>query len=160
MTTHAQRVRIGELLYLLVENAQLVRYPSRDVRTRRASEIKTEKQLLASLDAGSFEFDCSQTAEIVCVVAGLNWPASMRDGYTGTMLAHLPHYANHANADLGALAVFGPGTGQHVCQARKALGQNPTLYSHGADRSSYYVSLAVERTFHRPPVTFLSIANL
>lgn len=144
---------------LLVLDAHECRYPSRDVRTHHATEIRTEAALRHALNVGAFEYDCSQTAEIVCVCAGLEWPGAMVNGYTGTMLDHLPHYANPAAANVGALVVFGPGHGDHVCQVRHP-GRNPTLYSHGSDRSSHYISLSVERRYHRAPVTFLSIANL
>lgn len=144
---------------LLVLDAPEVRYPPGDERTHRASQIQTETQLRKWLAAGEYQFDCSQTAEILCVVAGLDWPASMVDGYTGTMLRGLPHYSDPANADVGALCVFGAWPGTHVCQVRHP-GRNPTLYSHGADRSSHFVSLSQERTFHKGPVTFLSIAAL
>lgn len=144
---------------LMVLDAHEVRYPSRDVRTHRASEIQTEAQLRKALATGAYEYDCSQTAEILCVCAGLEWPVLMEDGYTGTMLDHLPHYADARMADVGALCVFGPYPGEHVAQVRQP-GVNPTLYSHGANLSSHFVSLSVERTFHHAPVTFLSIADL
>ena len=68
-------------------------------------------------------------------------------------------YRISVSAAIGALVVFGPGTGEHVCQVRHP-GKNPTLYGHGADRSSHFVSLSVESTYHDAPVRFLSIAGL
>lgn len=144
---------------LMVLDAPEVRYPSGDVRTHRASEIQTEAQLRKRLADGTFEFDCSQTIEILCVCAGLEWPVAMHNGATGAMLSTLPHYANPRNALVGALPVFGPYPGEHVCMVRHE-GANPTLYSHGADRSSHFISLAQERLYHKGPVTFLSIASL
>lgn len=144
---------------LLVLDAHEVRYPSRDVRTHHTSEIRTEAQLRRALSSGTFEYDCSQTAEILCVVAGLHWPLPMVNGWTGTMLANLFHYANPAEANVGALVVFGAYPGEHVCQVRHP-GKNPTLYSHGANRSSIFISLSEERRHHKGPVTFLSIAAL
>lgn len=144
---------------LMVLDAYEVRYPPRDVRVAKASSVRSEAQLRHLLAAGEYEFDCSQTAEILCVCAGLRWPTSMVDGFTGTMLKGLPGYSDPAMADVGALVIFGPEDGEHVCQVRRR-GKNPTLYSHGADRSSHFVSLSVERTFHDAPVRFLSIADL
>lgn len=157
--SQAQRNHIGALLDHLVSEHYLIRYPAGDVRTRHASEIRTEAQFDRAIAAGDFEFDCSQTAEIVCVVAGLNWPHLMVNGYTGTILARLPHYSNPAVAGIGALCVLGPRTGEHVVQVRHP-GANPTVFSHGADRQASYLSLSLERTYHRPPATFCSIAGL
>lgn len=157
--TQAQRAHIGQLLDHLVEQHYLIRYPAHDVRTRHASAIRTEAQFERAIAAGDFEYDCSQTAEIVCVVAGLAWPTMMMNGYTGTILAHLPHYSDPSVAGIGALCVLGPGHGDHVVQVRHP-GGNPTVFSHGADRQAHYVSLSVEKTYHRPPATFCSIAGL
>lgn len=160
MATGAQRAHIGRLLDALVEHHYSVRYPPHDVRTRKASEIRTQAQFDRALADGAFEFDCSQTAEIVCVVAGLRWPAKMVNGYTGTMLDGLPHYGDPRAAALGALCVFGPYPGVHVVQVRHGGVFNPTVFSHGSDRSAYFTSLSVERTYHPAPAVFLSIAGL
>ncbi len=159
MATRAQRQTMCRIMDLLVQHEQQVHYPPHDVRVHKASEVQTEKQLRERLAAGTFNFDCSQTVEIVCVVSGLKWPRSMVNGFTGTMLAGLPHYSNPRGANRGALVVFGPGTGHHVCLVRTP-GANPLLYSHGSERSSHMISLSQEARFQPPPVTFLSIANL
>jgi hypothetical protein len=147
------------LVDLLVQQEQRVHYPPNDVRVYKASEVKTEKQLRARLAAGTFVFDCSQTAEIIAVCAGLKWPAKMRNGFTGTMLDGLSHYSNPKGANRGAFVVFGPYPGHHVCVVYKP-GANPLLYSHGSERSSHLISLSQEAQFQPPPVTFLSIAKL
>src|SRR5438093_6696383 len=117
--------------YLLAHKAQ-VHYPPHDQRTRRASEIQTEAELKHSVIAGTFTFDCSQTVEILCVVVGLHWPRAMVNGYTGTMLAHLPHYGNPRNAMTGALCVVGPGTGTHVWMVQEQ-GADPLLWGNGSE---------------------------
>jgi hypothetical protein len=141
--------------YLLAHKAQ-VHYPPNDVRTHRASEIQTEAELREAVAAGHFVFDCSQTVEILCVCAGLHWPRPMVNGYTGTMLAHLPHYTNPANAGLGALCVVGPGTGEHVWMVAQPS-HDPILFGNGSESGPDEIRYSQES---RRPRTFLSIAHL
>ncbi len=141
--------------YLLAHKAQ-VHYPPHDVRTRRASEIQTETELRHAVTTGSFMFDCSQTVEILCVVAGLHWPRSMVNGYTGTMLAGLPHYTRPQNAMVGALCVVGPGTGEHVWMVTTP-GEDPLLWGNGSESGPSELRWSQEP---RRPRTFLSIAAL
>ena len=79
-------------------------------------------------------------------------------GYTGTLLGHLPHYTNPKEAAVGALVVFGPGSGDHVSMVHTP-GADPLLQSHGRPGMDR-LHLSQEKTWHRPPVTFLSIAHL
>lgn len=141
--------------YLLAHKAA-VHYPPNDVRTHRASETQTETELRAAIVAGSFEYDCSQTVEILCVCAGLHWPRPMVNGYTGTMLAGLPHYTNPANAGLGALCVVGPGKGSHVWMVASP-GHDPLLWGNGSEGGPDELRYSLES---RRPRTFLSIAHL
>jgi hypothetical protein len=141
--------------YLLARKGQ-VHYPRNDVRTHRASEIQNESELRESVIAGHFVYDCSQTVEILCVCAGLHWPRAMVNGYTGTMLAHLPHYSNPAAAGLGALCVVGPGTGEHVWMVA-AHGTDPLLWGNGSESGPDEIRYSQES---RRPRTFLSIAHL
>lgn len=141
--------------YLLAHKTQ-VHYPPNDVRTHRASEIQTEFELRERVQAGTFQFDCSQTVEILCVVVGLHWPRPMVNGYTGTMLDHLPHYANPRNAGLGALCVVGPYPGVHVWMVA-APGEDPLLWGNGSEGGPDEIRYSQES---RRPRTFLSIAHL
>lgn len=122
-----------------------------------------ETDLWAWLDAGhTITMDCSETVTVTCKLAGLKDPNGNSyngKGYTGTMLAHLPHLKTAKDLDVGGLVVFGPGTGDHVAQVLEP-GADPLLCSHGADRLAGPIRLSVEQTFHKPPVTFLSIAHL
>ena len=79
----------------------------------------------------------------------------------GTMLAHLPHYSDARAALTGALAVFGPGTGDHVAMVHTPDPQvgNPLLGSHGRPGFDL-VRLHDLAAALRPPVTMLSIAAL
>ena len=140
----------------LSAHKQAVHYPPHDHRTHRASEIQTEAELHAAIVNGSFVYDCSQTVEILCVVAGLHWPRSMVNGYTGTMLAGLPHYTNPKSAGLGALCVVGPGTGEHVWMVEQPAA-DPSLWGNGDEAGPDVIRYSQES---RRPRTFLSIAHL
>lgn len=156
MANRVQRQHLRELMGYLLAHKQQVHYPPADKRTHRASEIQTEAELRHAIVAGRFEYDCSQTVEILCVVAGLHWPRSMVNGYTGTMLAGLPHYTNPAAAGLGALCVVGPGTGEHVWMVA-APGEDPVLWGNGDEAGPDEIRYSQE---NRRPRTFLSIAHL
>lgn len=106
--------------------------------------------------------DCSEGVTLLCHIAGLDDPNGFDydgHGFTGTLLHHLPHYADARNAKIGALVVFGPGSGDHVCMVRQP-GANPLLWSHGQESGPIYISLREEARYQRPPITFLSIAKL
>ena len=165
MATHAQREHLARLMDVLVNHEPQIDYPLHDVRGPKDRETfqLTEAQALARLRGGGrLMADCSGMVTCLCKWAGLDDPNGLRydhEGYTGTMLAHLPHYRKPGNAMVGALVVFGPSTGEHVCMVRKP-GADPLLFSHGFEGGPLYVKLSAERTAHRPPVTFLSIAAL
>lgn len=106
--------------------------------------------------------DCSEAVTCLCKWAGLHDPNGNGyngQGYTGTLLAHLPHYSDPAAAMVGALVVFGPGTGEHVVMVMEP-GADPLLFSHGSEAGPVPIRLSAERRGHHPPVTFLSIAHL
>ena len=107
--------------------------------------------------------DCSEAVTCLCKWAGLKDPNGLGyngKGYTGTLLDHLPHYFRAANAMVGALVVFGPGTGEHVAMVREPDHRNPLLWSHGSEAGPVFVRLHDEAELHAPPVIFLSIASL
>lgn len=156
MATAAQRSHLHALMVYMHAHRAQVHYPPKDLRTHRASEIQTQAELYDRIAAGTFEFDCSQTVEIMCVVVGLHWPRSMVNGFTGTMLANLPHYFPPANAGLGALCVVGPGTGEHVWMVM-GTGTDPLLWGNGSEAGPSEIRYSQEA---RRPRTFLSIAHL
>lgn len=167
MATRAQRLHLVSLIELLHEHRAQLDYPPHDVRgTADARTFRlTEQQAVTLLHAGGrLTADCSEmVTELLRWVGcadpnGLNYHYA---GYTGTMLAHLPHYSNAKAAGVGALCVFGPGTGEHVSMVYEpdtARG-NPLLASHGRPGFDF-VRLNDERAWHAPPVTFLSVAHL
>ena len=83
-------------------------------------------------------------------------------GYTGTMLAHLPHYSDAKRARVGALAVFGPGTGVHVavCLEPDPKHGDPELFSHGAEQAAGPIRLQVLAASLPGPVTWLNVSGL
>lgn len=162
-TTAAQRHLLAAAMDLLVAQAGKVHYPEHDVRSEQVHAIGTLDQLHAALRSPQgVTMDCSQSVELLCHVADLRDPDGYdykRDGFTGTLLATLPHYFTPGGAATGAVVVFGPGTGEHACMVRHP-GHDPILFSHGQEAGPFYLPLSQERRFHDPPVTFLSIAHL
>ena len=167
MATAAQRAHLAATIELLHKHAGQLDYPPHDVRGPLDARTftLTEQQAEHILTAGGrLMADCSEMVTELLRWAGCADPNGLGyryAGYTGTMLTHLPHYSNPKSADVGALVVIGPGTGDHVSMVYRpdhARG-NPLLASHGREGFDLW-PLAEERTWHRPPVTFLSIAHL
>lgn len=162
--THAQREHVARLIESMHKHAGQLDYPPHDVRgpldarTFTMSE-QTAQHVLAS--GGRLMADCSEMVTELLRWVGCSDPNGLGyryAGYTGTMLAHLPHYTNPAAANVGALVVYGPGHGEHVSMVYEP-GSDPLLASHG--RAGFdLVRLSVQRTWHRAPVTFLSVAHL
>jgi len=166
MATTAQRAHMLNLMKLLLAHEPQIHYPLHDVRTSvdLATFKLSEQQLttLLSTHKGDIQADCSEMTTEICRWAGLRDPNGLnyaRAGFTGTMLASLPHYSDQSKAAIGALVVFGPGTGQHVAMVMEP-GTDPLLFSHGSEAGPRAIRLSDERTGHSPPVTFLSIMHL
>jgi hypothetical protein len=163
VTTPTQRSHLHSLMgYLLYHRAQ-VHYPTGDVRTETIHALATMDELEQRVGRpGGLTIDCSQSVTMLCHVAGLSDPNGhgyRDDGYTGTLLAHLPHYTNPKAAMVGALVVFGPGTGKHVAMVYTP-GSNPVCWSHGQESDPKLYPLSALRAALPAPVTFLSIAGL
>lgn len=160
MATQLQRNHAAGLMRWLIAHEPQIDYDQvRPMRTRRL----TEQQLVdVFARGGRIETDCSETATLVCRLAGLadpNGHGYNGAGFTGDMLAHLPHYTDPAKAAVGALVVFGPGSGDHVCQVLEA-GHDPLLFSHGQDAGPIAIRLSAEKRVQRGPVTFLNVSRL
>lgn len=147
------------MAYLLDHEVDVHYAQVRPMRTVHLSE----SQAVAQLQHGpGLTMDCSEAVTCLCKWAGLHDPNGRGysgEGFTGTLLAHLPHYHDPAGAKVGALVVFGPGTGDHVAMVMEP-GADPLLWSHGYEGGPRKVALSHERAVHRPPVTFLSIGRL
>lgn len=166
MTTQAERIHLRGLMDLLLEHEPQVNYPVHDIRGPKDAatwRLTTEAQLRTRLkNGGHIMFDCSQAVTQLCRWAGLddcNGLAYGYPGYTGTILRHLRHYTDPASAYIGALVVFGPGTGDHVSMVYER-GKDPLLWSHGFDAAPELIRLSKQKARHRPPVTLCSIAKL
>ena len=142
-----------------------IHYPPHDVRTafdRRSFELSEQQLVHLLAGGGSIQADCSEAVTELCKWAGLADPNGLGyryAGYTGTLLRHLPRYADAERAFVGALVVFGPYPGEHVSMVYER-GSDPVLWSHGREAGPDTWPLSVERSWHTPPVTFLSIAHL
>jgi hypothetical protein len=114
--------------------------------------------------------DCSSAVTMLCKWAGLSDPNGRSfngSGYTGTLLnGPCSHYFDPHRARVGAIVIFGPGTGEHAAMVLEPDPHNPLLFSHGweerpgAPGSPHAIRLHDEAQGHRPPVTFLNISRL
>lgn len=168
MTTK-DRERLHSLMSLLVQHHSQLDYPKDDVRGAKdaATFALNHDQAVRKLQTGGrLMFDCSGAA--TCIYKWTpplhdpNGLAYKHEGYTGTMLSHLHHYSDAKRARVGALVIFGPGTGDHVAvvlEPDKVHG-DPLLFSHGYEQAAGPIKLSLERTYHRPPVTFLDVSGL
>ncbi len=167
MTT-ADRKRLHGIMEVLIAHAAQLDYPNKDVRTKldAATFALTWSQAQAHLKAGKrLMFDCSGAATCIYKWAKLKDPNGLgyrHEGYTGTMLAHLPHYTNPKRARRGALVIFGPATGEHVAVVLDpdTVNGDPLLFSHGFRGATGPIRLHREARFHDPPVTCLDVSGL
>jgi hypothetical protein len=166
--TAADRKRLHAIMGKLIAHHAQLDYPLHDVRGKLDAQTfaLTWPQAVHRLDnGGRLMFDCSGCVTCTYKWAGLKDPNGLgyrHVGYTGTMLAHLPHYTNAKRARVGALVVFGPATGEHVAMVYTAdkVGGDPLLFSHGARGLTGPIRLHREARFHDPPVTLLSVSSL
>ncbi len=167
MTT-ADRKRLHGIMEVLIAHAAQLDYPANDVRGKldAATFALTWTEAQAHLKAGKhLMFDCSGAATCIYKWAKLKDPNGLsyrHEGYTGTMLANLPHYSNPKRARRGALVIFGPATGEHVAVVLDpdTVNGDPLLFSHGFRGATGPIRLHREQRFHDPPVTFLDVSGL
>lgn len=110
--------------------------------------------------------DCSGLVTILYRWAGLPDPNGVNydgQGYTGTLLQHLPH-CGLQDTKRGDLVVFGPGTGQHVVMLLEGgmYNSNPLVVSHGqeGDPGEYHLNDEESYFGTLSPVTFLKMVML
>ena len=166
MATAAQRQHVLSVLDFFHRHAGQLLYPPGDQRTWRDSQSwnlseQACEHLLAA--GGYWQGDCSEFGSYVLKCAGL-WHWS-QPGYTGSHLQLLPHYADAREAYVGALVVFGPGTGHHeaIVHTPDHRNGNPLLASHGRPGFDLVKlrDLEAEQTASGfPGVRLLSIAHL
>jgi len=101
--------------------------------------------------------DCSGFVTVCYFLAGAPDPNG-RDydgaGYTGTMLAWLPHIGG-ADAKRGDLVVWGAYPGRHVAIVLEP-GDDPLLCSHGSERGPLAIRLSEESRYQPPTMTWLA----
>lgn len=160
-----QRKHLHDLMDLMLQHEPQVNYPLHDIRGAKdaATFQMNEEQMKAALAAGKhLMMDCSQGVTCLFKWAGLEDPNGLDyryAGFTGTLLEHLPHYADPSAARVGALVVYGPGTGEHVSMVYKA-GGDPLLWSHGSDGGPILVRLSAQSQWHHRPVTLLNVSGI
>lgn len=146
--------------YLHVQRAK-VHYA--EIRPMSTAAIHTLSDLHHRVESEhGITMDCSESVTLICKLAGLKDPNGLGydgQGYTGTLLSHLPHYYHPESARTGALVVFGAAPGHHVAMVREP-GSDPLLWSHGQESDPRTIRLSLERLGQPSPVTFLSIAGL
>ena len=166
MATLAQRAHMKRVMDFLYVHRSQMDYPPGDQRSSRdaVSWSLTEQQAEHVLTSGGrMQFDCSETCPWVLRCAGCwHWP---QPGYTGSHLELLPVYLNPKGAGVGALVVFGEGTGHHeaMVYTPDPKGGNPLLQSHGRpgmDRVRLRDMAAAQAASGHPGVRLLSIAHL
>lgn len=159
-----QREHLGRLMDLLVAHRDKIHY--RQLRPMATHKIVHELMLRTILATSGLSMDCSESVTLLCRLAGLHDPNGLDyngTGYTGTLLRHLGARAyppSHASAaGIGALVVFGGGTGEHVGMVRHP-GPDPELFSHGGEAGPFYIRLTEEERYHSGPTRFLPITSL
>ena len=147
---------------LLVRYKRRVHYAQR--RPMTTMSIRPGRLRLALLRPGGITMDCSESVTLICHLAGLRDPNGNHydgEGFTGTLLEHLPHYSDPARARTGAMVVFGKAPGEHVVMVREPDNTNPKCFSHGTEADPTYYTLAqLLAAFPGKPHTFLSIDKL
>lgn len=168
MATAPQRTHLAALQRMLLANEPLIHY--RQLRPMQTKGIYEQQAVDLFARGGTVSSDCSETVTWLCRMAGLQDPNGMNYnglGYTGTLLAHLPHYTDPTDANVGALVVWSDRNhpnGNHVAMVLTP-GQDPWLFSHGSEAGPKRVRLssetaAQERLHPGTTTTFLSVARL
>jgi hypothetical protein len=99
--------------------------------------------------------DCSGFVTLCYYLAGAPDPNGLGysgQGWTGTLLRHLPETANPGAGDV---VVFGAYPGRH-CAIVLRMGDDPLLASHGTERGPVAIRLSAEAAIQRAPATWLS----
>lgn len=159
MTAVQRRELLALMDYGLAHRGQ-IHYPPGDVRSETVAEIKSWVDIHSRVSrVGGWEVDCSQMCEALLRAVGAHLP--FRDGFTGSFLDACPHYFDGRAAYVGAVVVFGPGTGHHMAMVyeRDTKHGNPLLFSHGQESDPRLIRLSSEQAGQPHPATFCSVAK-
>lgn len=160
--TQTQRNHLVRLAQLLNKYSPDVDYAQvRPMRTR----YLTQSQLTTDLEHNvPVTMDCSESVTLMFRLASLADPNGLKydgEGWTGTMLAHLPHFTEWEKVHEGTLIVFGAYPGEHVVMVTRPNGDDPDVYSHGSHANHAIWSFKTEQTYHEgQQVTLLAIEDL
>ena len=166
MTGAARRHALA-VMTMLYTHRTLLRYPLNDLRAAWDAQSwqLTEQQAATLLgQGGHMQSDCSQTCAWILKCVGC-WPWPW-PGYTGSHLQTIhPWYTDARAAEVGALVVFGPGTGHHeaIVHTPDPRHGDPLLGSHGRpgyDLVKLSVLAASQAAEGFPGVRLLSVADL
>ena len=166
MATTAQRQHVHSVLDFMFQHRAHLLYPPGDQRTWRDNQSWNLTEQACEhliLGGGYWQGDCSEFGSWVLKCAGLwHWSSP---GYTGSHLQLLPVYENPKGAGVGALVIFGPGTGHHECVVYTPDPKygNPVLMSHGRpglDKVTLKDMAASQAAEGYPGVRLCSIAHL
>jgi hypothetical protein len=162
MATTAQRAHLRALADWLKPHASQLDYPPGDQRDNRDTQSWAMSEQTAEhvLNAGGrLQMDCSEFGSWMLKCAGL-WHLSS-PGYTGSHLELLPHYHDGRIARVGALVVFGGGTGHHEAMVYRPDQHHgdPLTVGHGRPGLTFAKVSEVAR-FQPAGITYLSIAHL
>jgi len=161
-TTQTERNHLARIARMLNEYARQVYWAEvRPMSTARLTESQLDQRLRGG---GRITMDCSESITLMFRLAGLRDPNGLEydgEGWTGTMLTHLPHFTDWNEVHEGTLIVFGDYPGNHVVMVTTPNKGNPLVYSHGSHARSAIWSLSQEREYQGDrPMTFLAIADL
>lgn len=161
----AQRNDLAALMDWSHEHAAQIHYPpivnGQIIRQQTVHDLTSiERYKARVLEPGGAIWDCSQNvyALLLAVGARVKWP----DGSTATLLNEGPHYRDGRAAYIGAVVVYGPGTGHHATMTRHrdVVHGNPVQYSQGSEPDPRYINLLSEAAGQPAPFTFVSVAHL
>jgi hypothetical protein len=167
MVSNAQRAKMMSVAQFLIDNHDHINYAetrsANDPMSLRGGSLAQLEHIFRS--GGKIRMDCSEAIAVICRLSGLRDPnGSGYDGfgYTGTLLAHLPHYTNILDAHDGAILIFGGGTGLHaVMKMPSPDPADPWLFSHGRQGGPFHSRHSFEETgFVGEPQTWLDISHL
>ena len=163
LVTSKQRGNLVTLAKYLVLNRDKVHYA--EVRPMRTNSIRNLAQLHRAIEGpDGITCDCSESITFMYRMCKLEDPNGLNydgDGFTGTMLAYLPHFENVSEAHAGTIVVFGDYPGVHAIMVVVPDGSDPLCFSHGGPGGPTMIRLTDCRTgFPGMPVTFLQVMHL
>jgi hypothetical protein len=154
--------------HILSECQFLNKYASQLGYSEGGNRMEGEKMTWAQLQSlleghGEFEGDCSSTVTEILRWAGYADPNGQGydgEGYTGTIMDHLPEIPQ-AQIALGSIGIYGKAPGVHAIMALEAYkGDATSIWSHGAPQGAISTLGYLNSGFVGVPLTWYSIDGL